>query len=116
MLSLLAAARPAGHTVAWRNGESVGYGEFLSRVRAWRALLRNRSGQAFALHIDDSVEFAAALFGGWQAGKAIYLPGDKLPGTCAGLRQAVDGFLGEFAPEWRPLTFGTVAIHTGERS
>jgi acyl-coenzyme A synthetase/AMP-(fatty) acid ligase len=43
------------------------------------------------------------LFGAWQAGKTIYLPGDKLPGTCADLRRSVDGFLGEFAPEWAPI-------------
>jgi acyl-coenzyme A synthetase/AMP-(fatty) acid ligase/3-hydroxymyristoyl/3-hydroxydecanoyl-(acyl carrier protein) dehydratase len=103
LLSLLAAQRSPGRTVAWRDGKPVRYDEFLARVGAWRALLRRRAGRAFALYIDDAVEFAGALFGAWHAGKTIYLPGDKLPGTCDDLRQTMDGFLGEFAPEWAPL-------------
>jgi acyl-CoA synthetase (AMP-forming)/AMP-acid ligase II len=75
---------------------------FLARVRAWRALLARSSGQDFALYVDDSIELTAALFGIWQAGKTIYLPGDNLPGTCAGLCQLVDGFLGEFPAAWQP--------------
>ena len=118
MLSLLTAERPPCHRAAWRDGKSVRHEEFLARVRAWRALLRRACGQTFALHIDDSLEFAAALFGAWQAGKTLYLPGDKLPATCGELRQTVDGFLGEFAPEWCPLapkpedaTFDTDGFH-----
>jgi acyl-coenzyme A synthetase/AMP-(fatty) acid ligase len=103
MLNLLCAARPPAQPVGWCQGEPVAYEEFLARVRAWCALLRRQSGTSFALYLDDCVEFASALFGAWQAGKTIYLPGDKLPGTCAGLRQDVQGFLGEFAPEWQPL-------------
>jgi acyl-CoA synthetase (AMP-forming)/AMP-acid ligase II/3-hydroxymyristoyl/3-hydroxydecanoyl-(acyl carrier protein) dehydratase len=103
MLSTLVAARSSCHRVGWRNKQSVAYGEFLVRVRGWRALLRRTAGQAFALHIDDSIEFASALFGAWQAGKTIFLPGDKLPATCADLRQRVDGYLGEFESVWQPM-------------
>jgi len=103
MLDLLAAPRPPGSTVAWRGGVSVSWEGFLAGARAWRALLRAESGRRFALYIDDGIEFAAALFGAWYAGKTIYLPGDRLPGTCADLRQNVDGYLGEFAPEWQPM-------------
>lgn len=103
MLDLLAAPRPAGSTVAWRGDKSVSWEEFLARTRAWRALLRAESGQRFALYIDDAIEFAAALFGAWHAGKTIYLPGDRLPGTCADLRQDVDGYLGEFESAWQPI-------------
>jgi acyl-coenzyme A synthetase/AMP-(fatty) acid ligase len=103
MLSLLAAGSSADRRVAWHDGKAVCYAEWIARVSAWRALLRRTAGQAFALYIDDAVEFAAALFGAWHAGRIIYLPGDKLPGTCAALRRTVDGFLGEFAPEWQPL-------------
>ena len=102
MLNLLAAPRPPGWTVAWRGGVPVSWEEFLARTRAWRALLRAESGRRFALYIDDGIEFAAALFGAWHVGKTIYLPGDRLSGTCADLRQNVDGYLGEFAPEWQP--------------
>jgi acyl-coenzyme A synthetase/AMP-(fatty) acid ligase/3-hydroxymyristoyl/3-hydroxydecanoyl-(acyl carrier protein) dehydratase len=103
LLSALSAPRSRCHIVGWRLGKSVGYEEFLGRVCAWRSLLRRTAGNAFALFIGDSVEFAGALFGAWQAGKTIYLPGDSLPGTCANLRPTVDGYLGEFAPEWAPL-------------
>ena len=102
ILDLLVAPRPPGSTVAWRGGKSMSWEEFLAWTRAWRALLRAESGRRFALYIDDGIEFAAALFGAWHAGKTIYLPGDRLPGTCADLRQNVDGYLGEFAPEWQP--------------
>lgn len=103
MLNLLCAARAPSQPVGWRQGKAVAYEEFLARVRAWRALLKRQSRTCFALYVDDGVEFASALFGAWQAGKTIYLPGDKLPGTCASLSHDVQGYLGEFAPEWQPL-------------
>jgi acyl-coenzyme A synthetase/AMP-(fatty) acid ligase/3-hydroxymyristoyl/3-hydroxydecanoyl-(acyl carrier protein) dehydratase len=65
-------------------------------------LLQGLPGRGFALCHADAVEFAAALFGSWHAGKTIYLPGDSLPNTCATLRRAVDGYLGEFLPQWEP--------------
>jgi acyl-coenzyme A synthetase/AMP-(fatty) acid ligase len=103
MLGMLSRVRAPGHVVGWRLGKPVGYEEFLARVRAWQALLRRTSGQAFALYMSDAIEFASALFGAWASGKTIYLPGDTLPGTCASLRQAVQGYLGEFASEWNPI-------------
>ena len=103
MLGMLTTARKPGHVVGWRFGKSIGHEEFLARVGAWQELLRRTSGQAFALYLNDSVEFASALFGAWAAGKMVYLPGDTLPATCAYLRQTVDGYLGEFASEWNPI-------------
>jgi acyl-CoA synthetase (AMP-forming)/AMP-acid ligase II len=103
MLTLLGGVRMPRHVVGWRLGKPVDYEEFLARVRAWQALLRRTPGQAFALYISDSIEFAGALFGAWASGKTIYLPGDILPGTCASLRQTVQGYLGEFASEWNPI-------------
>ena len=103
MLGLLGGVQTPGHVVGWRVGKPVGYEEFLGRVRAWQVLLRRTSGQAFALYISDAIEFASALFGAWASGKTIYLPGNTLPGTCASLRQTVQGYLGEFASEWNPI-------------
>jgi len=102
VLSALAAPRPPDHQVGRRAGQPVLFRELLLRTRAWHALVRQLSGEVFALYLADSIEFAAALFGAWHAGKIIYLPGDTLPATCAGLCGHVDGFLGEFAPEWMP--------------
>ncbi|HEU4340784.1 MAG TPA: AMP-binding protein [Candidatus Binatia bacterium] len=104
MLSALAKHSPRCQRIGWRVGKSVGFAEFLARVQIWQTVLRRGSGRAFALYISDSLEFAAALFGAWHAGKTIYLPPDKLPRTCASLGSSVDGFVGEFEPEWEPLT------------
>jgi acyl-CoA synthetase (AMP-forming)/AMP-acid ligase II/3-hydroxymyristoyl/3-hydroxydecanoyl-(acyl carrier protein) dehydratase len=102
MLSALATPRPMDQVIGWRAGKPVSYGEFLSRTRAWHALASRLTGQNFALYLADSVEFAAALFGAWQARKTIYLSGDVLPTTCANLHKDVNGFLGDFAPSWFP--------------
>ena len=81
MLSVAVTPRPLSQIIAWRRQLSVSYGEFLDRTRAWQRLLTRTSGQTFALSISDAAEFAAALFGAWQARKTIYLPGDRLPRT-----------------------------------
>src|SRR5690242_6741260 len=103
MLSLVSRTANERRAVAWRRGKPVSAQAFVLRVGAWRERLE-RSGAAFALYHTDAVEFAAALFGGWHAGKKIYLPGDNLPGTCAGLRSKVDGYLGEFDCAWNPVS------------
>jgi acyl-coenzyme A synthetase/AMP-(fatty) acid ligase len=104
LLSVLAAARAPWQTVGWRRGEALSFESFRDRVAAWCLMLEAKAGGAYALYLDDSIELAAALFGAWQAGKTIYLPGDNLPATCASLRQSVDGYLGEFAAVWQPQT------------
>jgi acyl-coenzyme A synthetase/AMP-(fatty) acid ligase len=115
LLSLLTASRAPDGTVGWRAGAPVRYSEFVARTSAWRTLLARTPGHRFALYISDSIEFAAALFGAWQADKAIVLPADTLPVTCATLQQAVDGYLGEFAAQWAPLapTAADCAIEPG---
>lgn len=102
-LANIAAQRPADFVVGWRDGRVIRNDEFLSRVYAWRALLQRTAGQNFALYIEDSIEFGAALLGAWQAGKTIWLTSDTLAASCAALAQSVDGFLGEFSAEWQAL-------------
>jgi acyl-CoA synthetase (AMP-forming)/AMP-acid ligase II/3-hydroxymyristoyl/3-hydroxydecanoyl-(acyl carrier protein) dehydratase len=102
LLGQLSSPRASSDTVAWRGANAVSWQEFFERTHAWRTLLRRLPGQGFALYHTDAVEFAAALFGGWHAGKTIYLPGDSLPNTCATMRSRVDGYLGEFASVWEP--------------
>jgi acyl-CoA synthetase (AMP-forming)/AMP-acid ligase II len=68
---------------------------FLARVAAWREAFADRPGRNHALHLDDSFEFAAALFGGWLAGKVLWLPGDTLPATLHRLGSDVDGWAGD---------------------
>ena len=102
MLDIWMTPGSSRRTVGWRGDRSIQYPELLERVFVWRRLLGRLSGERFALCLSDSLEFAAALFGAWHAGKTIFLPGDKLPATCAGLQQSVDGYLGEFGPDWDP--------------
>ena len=102
MLDIWMTPGSSRRTVGWRGDRSIQYPELLEKVFAWKRLLARLSGERFALYLSDSLEFAGALFGAWHAGKTIFLPGDKLPATCAGLRQSVDGYLGEFGPDWDP--------------
>lgn len=105
------AARPAAALVGWRAESSadsaanspVTNAAFLARAGAWHALLRAQSGRNFALYLDDSIEFGAALLGAWHAGKTIWLGADTLDATCAALRGAVDGFLGQYPAALAPL-------------
>ncbi|WP_332853716.1 AMP-binding protein [Duganella sp. S19_KUP01_CR8] len=97
------AARPVDGVAGWRDGAAIGNGRLLARARAWHALLRGQAGRNFALYLDDSVEFGAALLGAWHAGKTIWLSADTLEASCAALRASVDGFLGQFPAELRPM-------------
>lgn len=102
MLDLFSRPRPSNQAVGWRNDIAVTNGQFDVRLHTWCAFLRTAPGTRFALFFNDSIEFAAALFGAWHAGKIIYLPSDTLPSTCAALRTAVDGYLGEFPEHCMP--------------
>jgi acyl-CoA synthetase (AMP-forming)/AMP-acid ligase II len=111
LLSTLNASRSTDQVIAWRDGAAVSWGAFHARVADWSVLLGESPGDAFALLHHDAVEYAAALFGAWQARKTVFLPGDNLPGTCAGLRANVAGFLGEFDAEWQPKTAPSGNLH-----
>jgi len=103
ILDFLCAAWTLDEILGWRNGIAIRYAEIHARAQSWQSLLRAMPGCNFALYLEDSLEFSAALFGAWHAGKTIYLPSDILPATCASLRTAVDGFLGEFPADCAPL-------------
>ncbi|WP_146909574.1 AMP-binding protein [Arenimonas daejeonensis] len=79
-------------------------GEFLARIAAWRSCFEAANGINHALHLDDGLEFAAALFGGWQAGKTLWLPGDTLPATLARLSDQVQGWAGDLPQGRKPTT------------
>ena len=110
LLSLLSAPSKTGigskdraRPFAWRDGEDLDHDYFLARVDAWRTVLSRDPGASFALYLTDCAEFSCALLGAWQADKIIYLPGDVLPATCAGLATLVDGFVGEFPEDYLPM-------------
>ncbi|WP_016832009.1 AMP-binding protein [Herbaspirillum lusitanum] len=97
------AARADSHVTGWRDGEAVTHAQFIQETAGWRQLLLRRPGMRFALYLQDTISFAAALFGAWQAGKTIYLPSDTLAETCKALALEVDGFIGEFDAALQPL-------------
>ncbi|WP_050475906.1 AMP-binding protein [Herbaspirillum rhizosphaerae] len=103
MLALPYMARAGDHLIGWRNTDAVGNAQFRREAEQWRQLLASRDGRNFALYMQDTIAFAAALFGAWQAGKTVYLPSDTLPDTCKALAAKVDGFLGDFEQEWKAL-------------
>lgn len=104
ILNVLCRPQSIDVIVGWRGNIAMRHSDLLARARLWQALLRNTPGNNFALYSEDSLEFAAALFGAWHANKTIYLPSDTLPATCASLRTVVDGYLGEFPQDCMPLS------------
>jgi acyl-coenzyme A synthetase/AMP-(fatty) acid ligase/3-hydroxymyristoyl/3-hydroxydecanoyl-(acyl carrier protein) dehydratase len=90
-------------TVGWRAGVPVGRDAFLARVTSWYATLLPLDGEKFALYVEDSIEFAAILFGAWHAGKTIWLSADALSDNVAALKGKVDGFIGEFPDGCKPV-------------
>jgi acyl-CoA synthetase (AMP-forming)/AMP-acid ligase II/3-hydroxymyristoyl/3-hydroxydecanoyl-(acyl carrier protein) dehydratase len=96
------AARAPQALAGRRAGAAVTHHALMARARAWSALARSSSGRNVALFHDDSLEFAAALLGAWQAGKTVWLAADALPATCAALRHSVDVFWGQYPDDCAP--------------
>ncbi len=95
---LTALPRPAAEpatALAWRGGAALSSAEFAALVAGWRDALAAQPGARWALFTEDSVDFAAALFGAWHAGKVVVVPGDMQDDTVARLRGVADGFLGD---------------------
>lgn len=103
-LYAILAARPADFVIGRRRGEVVRGDQFLRRIAAWHGLLQGRAGRNFALYLDDSIEFGAAMIGAWQTGKTVWLTADTLAANIQSLKKSVDGFLGDFPAECAPLT------------
>ena len=93
-----------------RNGAVVTHGELIESARAWAALGRRNPGHDVALFIEDSVEFAAALLGAWQAHKTVWLAADTVPATCAALDGKVDAFWGTFPSGQSPASTDHCAL------
>lgn len=100
---LLAGVRPAVQAVARRGAAAIDFDQFRHMVAGWRAAFAAVPGERFALYFEDTVEFAAALFGVWHAGKCAVLPGDALPATLDRLTRYVDGFAGVLPAACQPM-------------
>jgi len=116
------ATRAADACAGWRGNAIVTHGELVVRVRAWTALARRTPGRNIALFHADSLEFAAALLGAWQAGKTVWLAADTLPATRAALAATCEAFWGEALPALDDLClepwhepapdFAALVVHT----
>ena len=82
-------ARAATHAVARDVSGMVTHAAWARRVRAWCAALRCVQGQDVALYMDDPLEFSAALWGAWHAGKTPVLASDIQARTLADLLPGV---------------------------
>ncbi|MFG6441906.1 AMP-binding protein [Roseateles sp. LKC17W] len=96
LAALLTLPPPA--VLGWRQREPVTGADWLAEAGRWQAAFAAQPGQRFALYFHDSLSFAAALFGAWQAGKQAWLPGDLTAASRQALRTRVDGFAGDVAP------------------
>lgn len=68
---------------------------FVASVAAWRQAFAAAPGRRWALYMEGTADFAAALLGAWHAGKHVVLPGDTRAETLAALRGHADGWAGE---------------------
>lgn len=93
--SLLRRGRDPDAVFAWRRGEPVRYGEFDRAARAWRAAFAAAPGHRYLLDFDDAIDFAAALFGAWHAGKCALVPTQARQGSLPPPGVAVDGAAGD---------------------
>ncbi|MCM5682695.1 AMP-binding protein [Schlegelella sp. S2-27] len=88
----------AGHAsrpVAWRTDGTLDGAAFSQAVARWQGAFSGRNGKRWALYLEDSFEFAAALYGAWHAGKTPFLLGDAQPATLSRVAGEVDGFAGD---------------------
>ncbi len=99
-----AATRP-GAIVATTHGRKVTAAEFRQQVLHWRRRFLASAGSRVAIHGEDALAFAQALFGAWHAGWQVVLPADGLPATCERLRAHADAFVGDF-----PAHLPTLAV------
>ncbi|WP_077034415.1 AMP-binding protein [Pelomonas sp. KK5] len=99
----LLAARAGSEPMGRRGGAVVSFAEFRAEAACWRAAFAAAPGQRFALYFEDTLAFAAALFGLWHAGKCAVLPGDALPATLERLSAHVDAYAGVLPNALQPL-------------
>lgn len=83
--------------VGWRRREPVAGADFLDEAGRWHQAFAAHPGQRFALYFQDSLKFAAALFGLWQSGKQAWLPGDLTPASRQALGSQVDALASDLS-------------------
>ena len=107
-LAEVATRARAERTVARTASGPIDHIALRARIAMWRDALAAREGVRWALHFEESTDFAAALYGAWHAGKEVVLCTDVLPETLARLAQGVHGLAGDFPPRC-----GALALRCG---
>lgn len=88
-------SRAATHAVARLATGMIAHAQWVRKVQSWCAALQQVPGQDVALYLDDPLDFAAALWGAWHAGKTPVLLGDAQPQTLAQLLPQVSACVGQ---------------------
>ena len=101
-LSPARAARPVG----WRAGRNVMTAEFIAQAAGWFAHFQALAVGDVALHFEDTLHAAAALFGAWHARKTVWWSGDALPATA----QRLSAQVGAFAGDWPSRSDAVAAV------
>jgi acyl-coenzyme A synthetase/AMP-(fatty) acid ligase/3-hydroxymyristoyl/3-hydroxydecanoyl-(acyl carrier protein) dehydratase len=100
----------ATRAVAWADGLVLTHADFLAQVDRWQRAFQASQGKSWAISLQDSFGFAAALFGAWHAGKSVVLPGDDRPATLAALRNIGCGLAGDLSDGLQPTQAGQPAL------
>ena len=106
LLTLMVRKQKLDRAVCLDYNKLLNLGRFRQLVAQWVSVLAVHSGRVYALYTEDTFQFAAALVALWQCHKTALLPGDCLPATMKGIAPEVDGFIGDFPSERKPLQFG----------
>lgn len=93
---LLSGPGEHGAAIALRHNAVVTRQAFVRRVADWQKVAEQAPATVIGLFLEDTCEFAAALFGLWYAGKTALLPGDRLPATLAQLQERAGALAGDF--------------------
>jgi len=67
----------------------------LAQIDGWQLAFEAQAASTWAIYIEDPVDFAAALFGAWYAGKTVVLPSDDRPATLDALKRMGCRFAGD---------------------
>jgi len=85
-----------GAAIALRDNAVVTRQAFVRRVADWQRAAERDPATVVGLFLEDTCEFAAALFGLWYAGKTALLAGDRLPATLTQVQERVGALAGDF--------------------
>ncbi|UUE92319.1 AMP-binding protein [Comamonas thiooxydans] len=101
-------SRAATHAVARLATGMIAHAQWVRKVQSWCAALQQVPGQDVALYLDDPLDFAAALWGAWHAGKTPVLLGDAQPQTLAQLLPQVSACVGQLPGSIGPALVAAV--------